>query len=109
MVGEAKGISSAKHPRFVSRFTNTFWPKLIFGRKHFLNPNIFFKRTDPSEVVFCLNDPTLEGFLPQAGVMEHIGMYPLDTVKTHMQASGEQEPGEKRGKKKPQKLWVLLF
>lgn len=24
-----------------------------------------------------------------AGVMEHIGMYPLDTVKTHMQASGK--------------------
>lgn len=23
-----------------------------------------------------------------AGIMEHVGMFPLDTVKTHLQASG---------------------
>eukprot|EP00913_Durusdinium_trenchii_P007361 g6920.t1 len=34
-----------------------------------------------------------------AGVMEHIGMYPLDTVKTHMQAQGCEGAG--RGMVKP--------
>ena len=23
-----------------------------------------------------------------AGIMEHVGMFPMDTIKTHMQASG---------------------
>ena len=27
----------------------------------------------------------------EAGVMEHIGMYPLDTVKTHMQAPWDRQ------------------
>ena len=35
----------------------------------------------------------------EAGVMEHIGMYPLDTVKTHMQAQGCEGAG--RGMVKP--------